>query len=184
YQINHWSCELMCGNYFISLITLCKTNSILLYCLDKEQFICYDMSSIGQTVSIEWRGTRPYSIYWYDELKMLFVACQTHIYGCYLNLFGDKYYRDRILCRIPIDNGYSHFDSRGEQCYPRYLTSLSNSRLLYAYWKTKYETVLVYYRTEDWTIICHYFIDGRCRALCSTSNDKLGKFYTCKRHYL
>ena len=87
-MLERWSCSLESGNYFIPLLIPYRQSSLIMYCLDRESFFCYNArastSLLASNTMIKWRGTRPSSVYWFDQMNMLFIACSTYIYGCYL----------------------------------------------------------------------------------------------------
>ncbi|CAF0783343.1 unnamed protein product [Adineta steineri] len=182
-NLEKWSCPLGFGNYFIPLSTPYRQSSLLLYCLDRESFICYDSQSLlSLPTVIKWRGTRPSAVYWFDEMNMLFVACRTHIYGCYL----DEKVPDsqRINIRIPVEQTSTWSDTQGHVCWPNFLTCGGGiDRLLYAYWtdvvnkNATPSTSFIYYQIQgnSFLIKSQFLIDGRLRALHSTlSTGRLG----------
>jgi hypothetical protein len=177
-NLERWSYSLHAGNYFIPLLTSYRQSSLLLYCLDRESFICYDAQSLLSPSSptiIKWRGTRPSAVYWFDEINMLFVACRTHIYGCYLD--EDIHENKRIQIRIPIEQTSTWSDTQGQLCWPKFLTCAGGiDRLLYAYWtdilnkSATPSTSFVCYEIQgnNYLIKSRFFLDGRLRALHST----------------
>ncbi|CAF0973422.1 unnamed protein product [Rotaria magnacalcarata] len=182
-SLERWSYPLDAGNYFIPLLTPYRQSSLLLYCLDRESFICYNSQSLSSLpTTIKWRGARPSAVYWFDEMNMLFVACRTHIYGCYLdeNIHEDQ----RIQVRIPIEQTATWSDTQGQLCWPKFITCGNRiDRLLYAYWTdilnkhTIPSTSFIYYQIQGnhYSIKSQYLLDGRLRALHSTlSTYRLG----------
>ncbi|CAF0932381.1 unnamed protein product [Rotaria sp. Silwood1] len=181
--LERWSYPLHAGNYFIPLFTPYRQSSLLLYCLNRESFICYNSQSLlSLPTMIKWRGTRPSAVYWFDEMNMLFVACCTHIYGCYLD--EDIQENQRIQIRIPIEQTSTWSDTQGQLCWPKFLTCGSAiNRLLYAYWTDMLNknappsTSFIYYQIQEKEslIKSRFLLDGRLRALHSTlSTRRLG----------
>jgi hypothetical protein len=183
--LERWSYSLQSGNYFIPLLTPYRQSSILLYCLDRESFICYNsQSSASLSTVIKWRGTRPSAVYWFDEMNMLFVACSTHIYGCYVDEDIAEY--QRIQIRIPVEQTSTWSDTQGQLCWPKFLTCGGGiDRLLYAFWadpeskisSTGIATAFIYYQIErnNYLIKSRFSLDGRLRAMHSTlSTYRLG----------
>ena len=183
-SLERWSQLLHAGNYFIPLLTCYRQRSLLLYCLDRQSFLCYHSQSVvASPTIIKWGGTRPSAVYWFDEMNMLFVACSTHIYGCYLDEEIYEYQRTQI--RIPVEQTSTWSDTQGQLCWPKFLTCGGGvDRLLYAYWTDLLQsatatltTTFIYYEIErqSHSIKARYSLDGRLRALHSTlSTFRLG----------
>ncbi|CAF0901098.1 unnamed protein product [Adineta ricciae] len=182
-NLEKWSYPLGFGNYFIPLLTPYRQGSLLIYCLNREAFVCYDSQSlVSLPTTIKWLGTRPSAVYWFDEMNMLFVACRTHIYGCYVD---DKVPdTQRIHIRIPIEQTTTWSDTQGHLCWPNFLTcGGATDRLLYAYWTDTVNktatpsTSFIYYQItgNNFLIKSQFLIDGRLRALHSTiETQRLG----------
>ncbi|CAF0859347.1 unnamed protein product [Rotaria sordida] len=182
-NLEKWSYPLHAGNYFIPLFTPYRQSSLVLYCLNRESFICYNSQSLlSLPTIIKWRGTRPSAAYWFDEMNMLFVACCTHIYGCYLD--EDIQENQRIQIRIPIEQTSTWSDTQGQLCWPKFLTCGSTiNRLFYGFWTEMLNkdappsTSFIYYEIQgkDYLIKSRFSLDGRLRALHSTlSTQRLG----------
>jgi hypothetical protein len=101
--LERWQCALESGNYFIPLLSPYRQHSLLVYCLDREAFLCYDSQATAHAASvIKWRGERPSAVYWYDELNMLFIASKTHMM-ILLNINGFKFeFPSNKRCPGPI----------------------------------------------------------------------------------
>ena len=164
------------GNYFIPLLIPYQQSSLIMYCLDRESFFCYNARSstslLSSNTMIKWRGTRPSAVYWFDQMNMLFIACSTHIYGCYLD--EDISDDQRFQIRIPIEQTSSWSDTQGQLCWPKFLTCGGGiDRLLYAYWTEKENsttTSFTYYQIDrkNYTMRSQHSLEGRLRALHST----------------
>jgi hypothetical protein len=175
-SLERWNYPLHSGNYFIPLVTSYRQSSVLLYCLDRESFICYDSQSLlSLPTIIKWRGTRPSAVYWFDEMNMLFIACRTHIFGCYID--EDMEENQRIHIRIPVEQTSTWSDTQGQLCWPKFLTCGGGiDRLLYAYWtdilntNATPSTSFIYYQIQGNNSLMksRFLIDGRLRALHST----------------
>lgn len=175
-HVERWSYPLHAGNYFIPLLTSYRQTCLLLYCLDRESFICYDSQSLlSLPTTIKWRGTRPSAVYWFDEMNMLFIACRTHIYGCYVD--EDVKEDQRIQVRIPVEQTATWSDTQGQLCWPKFITCGNGiDRLVYAYWTDLINkhatpsTTFIYYQIQgnSYSLKSQYFLDGRLRALHST----------------
>jgi hypothetical protein len=183
--LERWTCSLDSGNYFVPLLTSYRQNSLIIYCLDRQSFVCYNARSLLSLTKtmIKWCGSRPSAVYWFDEMNMLFIACSTHIYGCYLD--EDIVEHQRIQIRIPIEQTSTWSDTQGQLCWPKFLTCGGGlDRLLYAYWNetdmkttNRTQTLFIYYEIErkNYSIKSRYNIDGRLRAMHSTlSTYRLG----------
>ncbi len=115
-------------------------------------------------------------------MNMLFIACRTHIYGCYID--EDIYENQRIYIRIPVEETSTWSDTQGQLCWPKFLTCGGGiDRLLYAYWtdilnKTATpSTSFIYYQIQgnNYLIKSRFLLNGRLRALHSTlSTYRLG----------
>ncbi len=115
-------------------------------------------------------------------MNMLFIACRTYIYGCYLD--DDIHENQRIHIRIPIEQTSTWSDTQGQLCWPKFLTCGGGiDRLLYAYWTDTLDknapltTSFIYYQIQgnNYLIKSRFFLDGRLRALHSTlSTHRLG----------
>ena len=182
-NLERWSYPLHSGNYFIPLLTPYHRSSLLLYCLHRQSFICYDSQSLlSLPTIIKWRGSRPSAVYWFDEMNMLFVACRTCIYGCCLD--EDIQENQRIQVRIPVEQTLTWSDTQGELCWPKFLTcGNAINRLLYAYWTDMLNknvtpsTSFIHYQIQgnEYLIKSQFCLDGRLRALHSTlSTCRLG----------
>jgi len=175
-RLERWSSLIHSGNYFIPLLTSYRQSSILLYCLERQSFICYDSQSLlSLPRTIQWRGTRPSAVYWFDEMNMLFIACQSNIFGCFVD--EDIPENQRIHIRIPIEQTSTWSDTQGELCWPKFLSCGNGTdRLLYAYWTdllsphASTTTSFIYYQIQgsQFRIQSRYLIDGRLRALHSS----------------
>ena len=115
-------------------------------------------------------------------MNMLFVACSTHIYGCYLDdIVHDN---QRIHVRIPVEQTSTWSDTQGHLVWPKFLTCGGGlDRLIYAYWtdlsnkNATASTTFIYYQIKgnNYLIKSQFIIDGRLRALHSTlSTFRLG----------
>lgn len=182
-SLQQWSYPLHSGNYFIPLLTPYRKSSLMLYCLNRESFIGYNSQSLlSLPTIIKWRGTRPSAVYWSDDMNMLFVACRTHIFGCYLE--EEIKDQQRIQVRIPVEQTTTWSDTQGHICWPKFLTSGGGiDRILYAYWTditaktTIASTSFIYYQIQgsNHSIESRFFLEGRLRALHSTlSTSRLG----------
>ena len=171
--LERWSYPLHSGNYFIPLVTPFRQSSILLYCLDRESFICYDSQSLlSLPTIIKWRGIRPSAVYWFDEMNMLFIACRTHIFGCFID--EDLEDNQRIYIRIPVEQASTWSDTQGQLCWPTFITCGGGiDRILYAYWTDSPNTnitSIIYYQIQgnNHLIKSRFSLDGRLRAIHST----------------